>query len=147
MSDRCERFDRFLEGAPGGGEAAARWRRHLAGCASCREQEAVDALLRRALPAAPAAAPGYEERLRRRLGERLADRSTRGRRRLGLRPAALWALGAYVSAAGAASVVVLARLPWQSLAVPPGLGLVLGAIALLSPLALLDRADIVRPPG
>ena len=145
MSDvRCEEFDRRpVDGALGSSAESAGWREHLAGCAECREQQRADALLRDALAGpAPELSPAFEAGLRREL-ERRATARRSGR----LRPAGLWALAAYGAAALAASVAILARLPWESLAPSPALGMALGALALLSPLALLDRIGIVRPPG
>ena len=147
MVGRCEEFDRLEEAGRGEGGGEAAWREHLAACASCRGQSAVDALLREALPSPPAPVAGSEERLRRRLAERLGERPRPARRALGLRPVALWTLGAYGTAAAAASLLILARLPWQSLAASPAVGIALAVLALLSPLVLLDRVGVVRPPG
>ena len=148
MSGHCGEFDRAREAGRLEGEAEARWREHLAGCADCREQVAADELLRGALEApVPTLSPGFEAGLRRELDRRVAARATPAPRAGRLRPAGLWALAAYGTAALAASVVILARLPWESLTPSPALGIALGALALLSPVALLDRLGIVRPPG
>ncbi len=148
MNGRCEEFDRFLESPPGDGEAEARRRQHLAGCASCRQQEVADALLREALPEPPPElGAGFDRRLRGELERRLAENTPPARRQGGLSPVALWALGAYGMAAVLVSLLVLVNLPWQSLAASPGMGIVLGALVLLSPLVLLDRVGVVRPPG
>ena len=145
----CEEFQRLQEISRKDGDAAARWRRHLDGCETCREQEATDALLRAmSRRPVPELSGTFEERLRSRLrAEDAAARRAPSRRPRGLRPAAVWVLGAYGTAAAAASILVLMRLPWRSLAVTPSLGIALGALALLSPLILLDRVGVVRPPG
>lgn len=143
MNDRCDAFDRRLEA--GGAAAGDResWADHLAGCADCREQDRADALLRGALAApAPELAAGFDGRLLLRLEARAARRSAGG-----LGRSAWWLLAGYGTAAAAVSVVILARLPWQSLTPSPALGITLGALALLSPLVLLDRVGVVRPPG
>jgi len=146
MIGECGEFDR-RPAAPAG-EAEARWREHLAGCSSCGEQAAIDALLREARPPAPPELnAGFEARLRLRLERRLTAGARPARRPGGLRPAALWVLGAYGTAAGLASLLLLSRLPWQLSAAPPGVAITLGVLALLSPLVLLDRIGIVRPPG
>ena len=144
---RCAELDRRLAAGELDAEAAARWREHVAGCADCREQEAADALLRAALDSPPPRlSAGFADGLRRELDRRVAGRP--GAHRPGrLRPAGLWALAGYGTAALAASVAILVSLPWESLTVSPAAGIALGAIALISPLALLDRVGIVHPPG
>ncbi len=137
-------------GREAGDEGEGRWNDHLAGCADCREQASADALLRGTLgqaPAPPEVSAAFEGRLRRRLQRRTAGRPITARRTGGLRPSGLWALAAYGTAATGASAAILARLPWESLAPSPALLVTVGALALLSPLALLDRVGIVRPPG
>jgi hypothetical protein len=89
----------------------------------------------------------FEARLRQRLEDRAAGILPAPRRPARLRPAGLWALAAYATAATAAAVVILARLPWQSLTPSPVLLICLGGLAMLSPLVLLDRVGVVRPPG
>ena len=148
MMGRCKEFEELPAGAARDAEAETRWREHLAGCASCRRQEAVDALLRESSTApVPRLSGGFDSHLRRRLERAAARRPVPVRRPAGLRPTALWVMAVYVTAAVAASLLVLTRLPWQSFAAPPGLGIVLGALALLSPLVLLDRVGVMRPPG
>ena len=144
----CGEFDRVRTAGVLDREAEARWREHLAGCADCAEQARADALLQEALnEPVPELSPGFEAGLRRELRTRTAAQPARARRPGRLRPAGIWALAAYGTAAAAASAVILARLPWESMAASPVLGMALGAVALLSPLGLLDRIGIVRPPG
>ena len=149
MSDgRCREFDAASAGGGPLRDAAIGWREHLAGCADCREQAAADALPRGALtPPPPALSADFEVRLRRRIERRAAAPPAVTGRRGGLRPAGLLTLAAYGTAATAASAVILARLPWESLSPSPVALAALGALALLSPLVLLDRFGIVRPPG
>ena len=126
----------------------ARWLDHLAGCVTCREQTSADALLRGALATPPTElGAGFDRQLRQRLERRAAGGSPTARRPGRLRPAGLWTLGAYGTVAAFASVVVLSRLPWQSINMSPALAITLGLLILLSPLVLLDRTGIVRPPG
>lgn len=146
MSGSCEEFDRLR--SDGEGERERHWREHLAGCAACREQSRADVLLRVALDThAPELGAGFEQRLRARLEQRAAPRSRAASHPGRLGSSDLWTLGAYATAAAVASAVILSRLPWQSLTLSPALGITLGALALLSPLVLLDRLGIVRPPG
>ncbi len=153
MTGSCEEFDRRRESGGFDGEQETLWREHLAGCAVCREQAAADAFLREmSAPPPPELAAGFEGRLQRRLEQRGARHPATGHpatvpRPGRLRPFGLWTLAAYGTAATIASVLILSRLPWHSFTAPPGLGFVLGALALLSPLVLLDRIGIVRPPG
>ena len=148
MTGSCEEFDRRLDSGGFDGEQETLWREHLAGCAVCREQAAADAFLREmSAPPPPELAAGFEGRLQRRIEQRVAQRAATVPRPGRLRPSGLWTLAAYGTAATVASVLILSRLPWHSFTAPPGLGFVLGALALLSPLVLLDRVGIVRPPG
>ena len=146
--DRCGELDRVLARGRLEGEERARWREHLAGCADCRRQESADAQLRGALAdPAPELSAGFDAGLRKALERRAAGRPAAAGRPGRLHRSGLWALAIYGTAAAAASVAILTRLPWESLAPSPALGIAIGAIALLSPVALLDRLGIVRPPG
>lgn len=156
-NDRCDEFDRLRPEGKVDDPRARRWQEHLDGCAHCREQVRADGLLRETLAApAPELVAGFEERLRRRLESRSAPRPAAVGRpglgrsssgRPGLPRFGWWVLATYGTAAAVASAVILARLPWQSIAPSPAFGITLGALALLSPLVLLDRIGIVRPPG
>ena len=142
MNGYCEEYDRFLDRGGDEGEHSAAWREHLRGCPSCSEQVIADASLRQAFagsPPPPGLAAGFEARLHQRLEAR------RGR-------GAVWSsrmlvLATYATAATAASIMILSRLPWHSFDVPGSLVFGLGALALASPLVLLDRIGILRPPG
>ena len=147
MNDSCEQFDRRLAHGVLEGDEEARWLEHLAECAVCSEQAPADVLLRGALgDPAPKLSAEFDRRLRRRLEQRVAGAPAPTRRPGRLRPSGWWLLVAYGTVAAAASVVIVARLPWQSFTPSPVLGITLGALALLSPLVLLDRIGIVRPP-
>ena len=148
MSELCDEFDRALASGEIAGEEESPWREHVAGCAVCRQQANADALLREALATAPPElAAGFEGRLRLRIEQRAGEGSASARRPGSLRPSGLWALAAYGTAAAIASVVIVSRLPWESFTPSPALGFTLATILLLSPLVLLDRLGIVRPPG
>ena len=150
MNGYCEEYDRFLDGGGLEGEDAARWREHLRGCPTCSKQVAADLSLRQAFAASPPSAEltaGFEARLRQQLEARRPG-ATRVSRRLGRAwPSWGWVLAPYATAATFASILILSRLPWQSFDVPRSLVFALGAIVLASPLVLLDRIGILRPPG
>ena len=142
MNGHCEEYDRYLERGGVEGENAAAWHEHLRGCASCGSQVVADASLRQAFaasPPPPELTAGFEARLHQRLEARRGLGRVWSSRR--------WVLATYATAATFASIMILSRLPWHSFDVPLGLVFALGAMALASPLVLLDRIGILRPPG
>lgn len=148
MNGFCEEYDRFLDGGVLEGERAGQWREHLRSCASCREQVAADAALREMIVAPPPElSAGFEARLHQRLDGRRPNAARARRIPGGVRPSWGWTLASYVTVATFASVLILSHLPWQSLVAPRAMVLTLGALVLVSPLVLLDRIGIFRPPG
>jgi len=130
MNGYCEEYDRVVDRGTLEGEQASRWREHLRTCGSCRKQVAADASLREGFAAAPPElSPGFEARLHQRL-----DRPRSSGR---FRPSWRWTLAGYATAATLASIIILSRLPWESLVAPRGLVFALGALVLASPLVLL----------
>jgi hypothetical protein len=150
MNGYCEEYDRFVDLGGLDGENAPQWREHLRGCPTCSKQLAAEASLRQAFagsPPPPGLAAGFEARLHQRLDARRPD-AARGHTGLGrLWPSWGWTLASYATAATFASILILSRLPWQSFEAPRGLVFALGALVLASPLVLLDRIGILRPPG
>ena len=108
MNDRvCPRFAEVEDLLFAGRATPPDWEDHLARCPDCRAHAALSSALRAALATTPvpALAPGFEARLRRRL-EQSATVAARRRDR--------WIMAAYWTVAVAASLVILARLDWQS---------------------------------
>jgi anti-sigma factor RsiW len=131
VNNSCDQFDRL---------PAERLAEHLRSCSQCREQNAADAALRQGFATPPPEIHiGFETRLRRRLQERRAPARWR--------PVWGWTLATYVTAATIASIVILSRLPWGTLVAPRALGLTIVALVVASPLLLLDRIGVLRPPG
>ena len=142
MNGYCEEYDRFVDRGGLDGENAPQWREHLRGCPTCSKQVAADASLRQAFagsPPRPGLAAGFEARLHQRLEARRGRGAVGSSRRL--------LLATYATSATLASIMILSRLPWQSFEAPRGLVFALGALVLASPLVLLDRIGILRPPG
>ena len=111
MYDRsCSRYSEVEDLLRAGRGLPPDWEDHLALCPECRAEAALSSELRAALAPTPvpALAPGFEARLRRRLGRSLEQNTAVAARRRDR-----WIMAAYWAAAVAASLVILARLDWQ----------------------------------
>jgi len=142
MNPTCEDFDRLADPRSTAGREEKRlWERHLEGCARCRQQMAVDRMLREGLASTPdlGFSEGFEASLRRRLAGRRPPRSPG----LGAR----WVLAGYGTVAAGLSVWILGRIDWpSSLSLGPA-GVLLALAAGVTPFLLLPRSSPLLPPG
>lgn len=142
MNPTCEDFDRLADPrSTAGREEKSLWEQHLEGCARCREQMAVDRMLRQGLAPTPGLgfSEGFETSLRRRLAERQPPRSPG---RVGRS-----VLAGYGTVAAGLSVWILGQIDWPSSLSLGSAGVLLALAAGATPFLLLPRSSPLLPPG